>query len=382
MATTLIKNCYLVSPEIEIEGASILIEDGTIEKVYEPGVPLPKAKTVFDADGMMAVPGFIDIHTHGALGYDITDDDDQAVTAVAKAKLAEGVTSFCPTTLTLGEEQLTASLKRIAAYRKQEKYAKVLGVHLEGPFINSSALGAQNPAFVRKPDLAEVMRLNAICNVTQITYAAEVEGGAEFARQLLEHGIVPSCGHSKCSYAQFKGAYAAGLRHLTHFCNQMTPLHHRDIGLVGAGLLLDDVIIEMICDKIHLDPAMIELAFRVKDIEKIALITDSMRASHLPDGKSSIGGLDVEVKNGVARLVKDGALAGSTLKMCDALKNVWEITDLPLCDLVKTTSWNQACELGLEDLGRLEPGFIGDITILDDETFEPKAVFVNGEKRL
>jgi N-acetylglucosamine-6-phosphate deacetylase len=382
MKIGLIKNCSLVSPDIEIDGATIEIHDNVIHKIYEPGTPLPKADWIHDAAEQFVMPGFIDIHTHGALGYDITDDDPKAVTEVARAKLAEGVTSFCPTTLTLSEEQLSASVQRVADYKKTTKYSKVIGVHLEGPFINSGALGAQNPAFVRKPALEEVLRLNAICKISQVTYAAEVDGGVDFARQLIDNGIVPSCGHSKCTCAQFKAAYAAGLRHLTHFCNQMTPLHHRDIGLVGAGLLIDDVMIEMICDKIHLCPEMIELAFQVKDIEKIALITDSMRASHLPDGKSSIGGLDVEVKNGVARLVKDGALAGSTLKLNDALKNAWEVTGLPLGELVKATSWNQARELGIDNLGRIEPGFIADIVILDEETFAPVAVFIDGEKRL
>lgn len=382
MTTGIIKNCYLVSPDVEMDGAAIFIEDGKIAKIIAAGTPLPKADWVYDAEGRVVAPGFIDIHTHGAVGYDITDDDPEAIVKVAEAKLKEGVTSFAPTTLTLSEEQLSQSLRYVADYKKNATYSKVLGVHLEGPFISPTCLGAQNPAYVRKPDVEELKRLNAICNVTQISYAVEEEGGIEFASQCLEAGVVPSCGHSKATFHQIESAYAAGLRHLTHFCNQMTPLHHRDIGMVGAGLLIDDIMIEMICDKIHLAPEMIELAFAKKNLNYISLITDSMRASHLPDGHSSIGGLDVIVKDGQARLASNGALAGSTLKMNDALKNVYELTELPLSDIIQTTSWNQARELGIDNIGKLEPGFLADIVVLDDDSFAPIAVFVEGERRI
>ena len=387
MAKGLIKNAYIVSPGYEFDGGAIVIENDKIVKVLQPGTPLPTdADWTYDAEGRLVMPGFIDVHTHGAAGVDVCDDENpEAIEIIAKAKLEEGCTSWCPTTLTLPQEQLEKSLENVAAYRKNEKFSKVLGVHLEGPFINPACCGAQNPKYLRKPNIDEVKHLNAITPVAQISYAPEDEvgNGAGFARECLDMGIVPSAGHTKCPYSQFKAAYAAGLRHLTHFCNQMTPLHHRDIGLVGAGLLLDDLRAEMICDKIHLCPDMIQLAFQVKDIESILLITDSMRASHMPDGPSSLGGLDVIVKDGAARLASNGALAGSILRMNVALKNVWEVTGMPLNQLVKTTSYNQALEHGLEDtLGCIEPGYTADITVLDDETFDVKAVFVNGEKRL
>ena len=376
MAKGLIKNAYIVSPGYEFDGGAIVIENGKIAKVLQPGTPLPTdADWVYDAEGNLVMPGFIDVHTHGAVGVDVCDaDDPTAIEKIAKAKLEEGCTAWCPTTLTLPPEQLEASLKHVAEYRKNEKYSKVLGVHLEGPFVNPACCGAQNPAYLRKPDIEEVKRLHAITPVCQVSYApeAEVGDGAKFARDCLEMGIVPSAGHTKCSYKEFKAIYAAGLRHLTHFCNQMTPLHHRDIGLVGAGLLLDDLRAEMI-----------ELAFQTKDPETILLITDSMRASHMPDGPSSLGGLEVIVKDGAARLASNGALAGSILKMNVALKNDWEITGMPLSVLVKTTSYNQALEHGLEDtLGCIEPGYTADITVLDDESFAVKAVFIDGEKRL
>jgi len=259
----------------------------------------------------------------------------------------------------------------------------VLGVHLEGPYINPACLGAQNPAYVRKPDIGEVLRLHAITPVSHVTFAAEMEGGAAFTAALLENGIVPACGHTKCGYAAFRGAYARGLRHLTHFCNQMTPLHHRDIGLVGAGLLHPDVRVEVICDKIHVCPEMMAIVFATKPAGSVLLVTDSMRASHLPDGPSSIGGLDVIVKNGEARLVKDGALAGSTLRMNTALRNAAAVSGLPLEAVVGMTAHNQACELGLGDrFGRLAAGYAADAVVVDPATFDVAAVFIDGERRL
>jgi len=382
MTTGIIRNGCVINPDERLPDAAVVVRGGVVECVVAAGTPLPPADWIFDAAGRYVVPGFLDIHTHGAAGYDVTDDAPEALPAVARAKLAEGVTRFCPTTLTLPERQLTAALRRVADYRRNERFSKVLGVHLEGPFINPACVGAQNPAHVRKPDLAEVLRLHAISPVTQVTFAAELEGGAAFAAALLAHGILPACGHSRCGFAAFREAHAAGLHHLTHYCNQMSPLHHRDIGLVGAGLLLDDVLLEVICDKIHLCPEMLALIFARKPRESVLLVTDSMRASHLPDGSSSIGGLDVVVRNGEARLARDGALAGSTLRMNVALRNAAEVSGLPVEAVVGMTALNQACEMGLGDrFGRLAPGYAADAVVLSPETFAVEAVFVDGERR-
>lgn len=376
-------NATVITPGLRIDGATIVIEDDVIAEVLPPGTPMPEADWTFDAKGDYVAPGFFDIHAHGAVGYEVTDDDPNSVPAVCKAKLEEGVTSYFPTTLTLGHDALVNTMERVAKYRETEEFCRTPGVHLEGPFINPTSLGAQNPAFVRTPDIKEVLDLAAIAPISEMSYAVETEGGIDFAQELLENGVVPSCGHSKSTYATFREAYGKGLRHLTHFCNQMTPLHHRDIGLVGAGLLHDDVRIEIICDKVHVSVPMIQLVFDRKPIESILLITDSMRASHLPDGPSSIGGLDVIVKNGEARLAKDGALAGSMLRMNDALKNVLEVTGLPIEDVIQTTSWNQAEELGLGDqFGCIEPDFFADLVVLGKEDLDVKAVFVGGEKRI
>ena len=378
----LLSNCHVVSPDYDVENVAILIEGDKIKQLFVDTAVLPEADQIIDAEGQMVVPGFIDVHCHGRSGFDFSDADQVAMDTMAVDKLKEGVTTLLPTTLTLSEEQLAAALKTAAAYvASGKKGCKVPGVHLEGPFINPNCLGAQNPDYVRLPDIGEVRRLAKIFPVCKVSYAIEVEGGAEFAGQLLAEGITPSCVHSAAKYADFRKAAKYGLKNLSHFCNQMTGLHHRDIGLVGAGLNNKEVFIELICDTLHICPDMIELIFKLKDTEKIQLITDAMRAAGMPDGEYTLGGLPVIVADGAARLKSNGALAGSTLEVCTALKNVAAITGKPLAELIKTSSWNQAQALGLEKLGKIEPGYFADIVFLSDD-FRPTKVFVNGELRL
>jgi len=375
--TLIITNAHLVSPDKELFNAAILCDNGFIKQVIPAGQPLPKADETYDAAGKMVIPGFIDMHFHGGMGYETTSKDAKAVSIIGQAKVKEGVTAMCPTTLTLSEEDLANSLKNIEAYRKAPTGAKVIGTHLEGPYINPACIGAQNPAYVRKPDFDEVMRLNAISPVALITYAIEAEGAVDFTEKLIAANILPSCGHTNATKAQYDAGAAKGLARLTHFCNQMTKLHHREIGLVGAGLYDDNTYVEMICDKIHLCPDMIRLAFKCKPIDKIILITDAMEATGLADGNYQLGGLAVIVADGAARLASNGALAGSTLQFNNAFKNVLEETKLPATEVVKATSWNQARELGIDNMGKLEPDFTADIAVLDN-AFKVAATFVNG----
>ena len=377
--TLLIKNARVISPDVDMENGSILI-DGTEIAAVGQGIS-PAADEVFDAGGRMVVPGFIDMHFHGGMGYETTTINPKAMPAIAEAKMKEGVTSCCPTTLTLPNDMLSESLGLIEAYRKDPAFAKVIGTHLEGPYVNRECLGAQNPAFVRTPNFDEVAQLSRISPVSIVTYAMDVDGCVPFTKALSDAGILPSCGHTNASYAQFMEGRPYGMKRLTHFCNQMTKLHHREIGLVGAGLIDDEVMVEMICDKIHLCPDMIRLAFKVKPIDCIQLITDAMEATGLPDGDYQLGGLAVVVSNGAARLKSNNALAGSTLQFNTAFKNVAEVTGLPLKELVKTTSWNQARSLGIANLGKIEKGFKADLAVLDAD-FSVKAVFIDGMKKL
>ncbi len=385
MQKTIIKNAHVVSPDVDLAGATIVVEGKKITQVTTKKVSEKGASTIVDVKGQYVMPGFIDVHTHGALTYDFCDPDPQAVFKLAEAKLAEGVTTVLPTTLTVSHDELLVAAKNAKAYvAAGSPFAKVPGIHLEGPFINVKCCGAQNPKFVRKPSIKEVKEINKVFPVKQISYAVETEGGAKFAKDCIKMGVVPSCGHTGAKLADLMPAYKNGLRHMTHFCNQMTPLHHREIGMVGAGFLIEDLNTEVICDKIHLCPDMLRLIFTRRNLAHVQMITDSLRCSHCKDGYAfQMGGLDVLLKNGEARLVNGGNLAGSTLWMGMGLKNVHDVTGIPLKDLVRTTSWNQAIEFGWgRELGKVEKGFTADLVVINPRSWKPSAVFVDGEQRI
>ena len=377
MKTWSIRNCRLVTPGLELPEASVRIENGIVAAV-SPGCP-DWAADGLDAAGGMLMPGFVDVHCHGRNNADVSDGSAEGLSKIAVNKLAEGVTTLLPTTLTLPERDLAAALTAVAAY--DGSGCKIPGVHLEGPFINPKCVGAQNPAFVCKADIAEIDRLNRIFPVRKVTFAVECPGGAELVEALLARGMTPSCTHSAATAAEFRAGYARGLRNLSHFCNQMSALHHRDIGLVGSGLLYDDVNVELICDKLHISPEMIKLVFKVKGCDRVMLITDAMRAAGMPEGEYTLGGLPVVVSSdGAARLKENGALAGSTLRLNVALKNIYEVTGLPLSELVRSTSLTAARSLGLDGIGRIQAGFAADMVLLNDD-FDVLMTWVDGELR-
>ncbi len=375
---TLITNAHIISPGIDIPGGSVLIDGTTIAAVLQPG-ETAEADKVIDAAGNMLLPGFIDIHSHGAGGCDTCDCKVESIRTIADCKMKEGVTTWLPTTLTLGTKTLMDVCEVVKEYAASPTGAKTPGVHLEGPYINPKQCGAQNPAFVRPADYEELMMLHAIYPVMNITLAPEMPGAIDFIAKATAAGITCSAGHSASSYAVFKTAKAAGLKRLTHFCNQMSPQHHREIGLVGSGMLDGDIGIEIICDTIHLCADMLNLTFTNKHIDQMLMVTDSLACSWMPDGPGQLGGLPINVKDGVARL-ESGNLAGSTLRFAKGLRNVWEITGKPLSELVKATSWNQACSLGLSGLGKIAPGFTADLVLLD-ANFDTVSTLIDGEVR-
>ena len=391
MQKTVIVNAHVISPDVDLENATIEIVGKKIKSVTSGKVSGLKSKvlkpgdTVVDVKGQYVMPGFIDVHTHGALGYDFCDADPKAIFEFAKAKLQEGVTTVLPTTLTVSHAELVTAAKNAKKYDEAgQPYAKVPGIHLEGPFINVKCCGAQNPKFVRKPSVKELKEIAKVYPVRQISYAVETEGGAKFAKECFKLGVVPSCGHTGAKFKDLQAAYKNGLRHMTHFCNQMTPLHHREIGMVGAGFLVEDLNTEVICDRIHLCDDMLALIFTRRSLAHVQMITDSLRCSHCKDGYAfEMGGLKVLLKNGEARLVEGNNLAGSTLWMGNGLKNVHDVTGIPLKDLVRCTSWNQAIEQGWgKQLGKVEKGFLADLVVINPKSWKPSAVFVEGEQRI
>ncbi|MEO1856372.1 MAG: N-acetylglucosamine-6-phosphate deacetylase [Rubritalea sp.] len=378
--TTNVTNAHIVSPDVEIQNGTIAITDGIISAVYNAAEEVPAADTTFDAKGQYAFPGFIDIHAHGADGKDVCDNDLEAVRHIAKTKLREGVTTWLPTTLTQPQTKLLEIAEKVAQYNANQEFVKTPGLHVEGPFINVSKAGAQNPAFIREPNLEEIKKIHDIAPALIFSIAPCQPNACEVIAGAKALGISSSAAHSEATYAEMLAAKDAGLTHLTHYGNAMTGLHHREIGMVGTGLIDDDIKIELICDGIHLAPDFVKMVFKVKPIEQIIMITDSMAGSWINNGECKVGGLEVVVEDKVARLKHGGALAGSALVFDEGVGIVAEITGLPLHQIVKATSWNQAQSLGLENHGKIEAGFTGDIAILSKE-FKSTATFVDGEQR-
>ncbi|MCB1234617.1 MAG: amidohydrolase family protein, partial [Verrucomicrobiae bacterium] len=275
---SLIANVKLVTPDEPIRPVSIeCADDGRIAAIHEAGATPSGIEVSLDGGGeLLAFAGFIDIHTHGANGVDLSQARDETVHVFAEAKLKEGVTTFLPTTWTESPEALQAMARSAAAYRAAgEPFARTPFLHVEGPYLNPKQAGAQNPARMRAPDLAEVRALAELCPIGLISLAVELDGAPDFIRAMRAMGVQCSAAHSNATYAEFKIAREAGLGHLTHYCNQMSPLHHRNVGLVGAGLLDDGVMIEVITDTIHLCPDMIELVFKHRSCDQLMIITDS-----------------------------------------------------------------------------------------------------------
>jgi N-acetylglucosamine-6-phosphate deacetylase len=359
-----------------VTNGAVLIEGERILQIFDSPPTAPAVDSVVSLEGLWLMPGFFDIHTHGAGGADVCDATQEALQTIAQRKLSEGVTTWFPTTLTLDHSRLLAILRNVEQFKQSKPDIRVPAVHLEGPYINPKCAGAQNPDFVREPNIEELAELTEQTKLGILSLAVEMPGAVAMVAWASQRGITCSLAHTAATYAQFLEAKSAGLRHLTHFCNQMTPLHHREIGIVGAGLLDPDIRIELICDQIHLAPDMLRLVFAQKPLHQLMIITDSMAASHLGDGDYEIGGLQVVVREGAARL-QNGALAGSTLKLNDGLKNVAGLAGLPLADLIGCMGQNQAESLGLTDRGSVEPGKLADFAVLRED-FSVAQTWVGG----
>lgn len=328
-----------------------------------------------DAHGAYVVPGFIDVHTHGAVGADVSDGDAAALPGLSEYYARHGVTSFCATTMTLKEPALIRAAECVRGFVRPEKGAKCAGIHLEGPFISYSKRGAQNPDNLHAPDRDMFDRINEASGgmVRLITVAPEIDGALDFIRYASGVCTV-SLGHSAASYDQAMAGFDAGARHATHLFNGMEPFHHRKPGLVGAALAAGAEA-EIICDGFHIHPAMINAVYKMFG-EKLVIISDSLRCAGMPDGEYELGGLPITMKDGLARL-HDGTIAGSATNLLQELKNVVSY-GIPLESAVYAVTAAPARSIGLSDsIGALDVGKCADILVLD-EALELKAAFVDG----
>lgn len=320
--------------------------------------------------GAVVVPAFIDEHIHGAMGSDTMDGSVSALTVMADALVKEGTATFLATTMTQSKENIKKALNAVKEYKalNRAEGAFLLGVHLEGPYISSKFAGAQPLEYVVKPDAKEFDEYYEASgeSIKIVTVAPETEGAKEFIGHLKEKGVIASLGHTSAKHDDIVKAINCGATNVTHTYNAQSPLHHRDIGTVGSALYYDVLNCEVICDTIHVSVPAIKLLIKNKPHDKITLITDAMRAKQMPDGVSELGGQTVIVKNGEARL-ENGTLAGSVLKMNDAVKNLVK-NGVPFCDAIDFATQNPAKNLGIFDSqGSIKAGKRADLTVLDEE---------------
>lgn len=375
----------MVAPGRDLGNVSIRISEGRISEV---GVGLaPTADgTVLDAGGLTLLPGFVDIHSHGRGGADFCDATDAAFGKIGRGKLADGVTSFLATGLTRPEGDLAELCRCAERYRSRGEGATCLGVHLEGPFFNQRMAGAQNPDYLKRPDIGLVDRLRAIAPILKVSYAPELDGAIPFTAALKKRGIVASLGHSEADYATFERARAAGATHLTHFCNAMMPIHHLRPSMVTGGMLADDVYAEIITDGVHLSDPMIRLIAKAKGADRVMVITDAMCAAGEPDGIYSLGGLRVRVEKGRATLADVpydpnavvSNVAGSVALYPQCLKRWIRASGLPLEESVKALGFNQLRSLGIADRGDIKVGQVADLVLLD-ANLDPVRTILRGE---
>ena len=322
-------------------------------------------------DDMVVVPGFIDQHIHGAKGFDAMDGTIEALSGIAEALPKEGTTAFLATTMTQSPKNINTALETVKNYKDMNKAegAEILGVHLEGPFISSSHIGAQPLEYVAEPLVETFKKYQEVSGNTikLVSLAPEVPGAEELIKYLKSQNIVASVGHSAAGFNDVEKAVAAGISNVTHTYNAQKAYHHRDIGTVGAALLLDELNCEIICDTIHVSVPAIKMVVKNKPHTKVTLITDALRAKQLEDGVSELGGQTVIVKNGEARL-ENGTLAGSVLLMNVAVKNVVEKVGVPFIDAIDMATINPARNLGVDkEMGSIALGKKANLTVLDKD---------------
>jgi N-acetylglucosamine-6-phosphate deacetylase len=323
------------------------------------------------------IPGFVDIHTHGAVGVDVMDADPQGILKMAEFLVTHGVTSFLPTTTTLDIESTIKAIKAIEEARTINKNgAKIIGVHLEGPFINPKYKGAQNEQFIIEPTREVLEKLIREDIIRLVTIAPELPGAEEAIKILKERGINVSMGHSDASYDDSIKGMISGATQVTHLFNGMRPFHHREPGIIGAALAEDTIKCQLIADGIHLHFGTIRMVFRAKGYKNIILISDSMSATGLSDGNYELGGLKVSVRSGAPRL-PDGKLAGSTLTLDIAVKNIVTKAHVPLPIVSKTASKIPAESINEFDIGEFSYGKKADIVVID-KSFKVIRTYVDG----
>jgi len=361
----LLKNGAIHVKESVING-DILIKNRTIQKI---GKTLSdKTAEIVDLHGAAVIPGFIDIHIHGADGADAMDNSTESLKKISAFAARHGVTSFLPTTLTASGDILMEVLEKVADLQDVDlPGATIFGVHMEGPYFDIEYKGAQNAKYIKVSTVNEIKKfLRVKKNLVKLfSISPNNEEALECIRFLADKGVVVSVGHSACVYEKVKKGIEAGISHATHTFNGMRGFNHREPGVVGAILEDSSVKAEIILDKIHVHPVVVNLLINVKGVENVICVTDAMSAAGLAEGDYKLGELDVYVKDGVVRLKSYDSLAGSILTMDAAYRNLLELGRTE-AEAIRMTSTNAALEFGLNS-GEIAPGKDADLAVLDGE---------------
>lgn len=321
---------------------------------------------VLDASGCYAIPGLTDLHFHGAMGCDFSDGDPVGLAAMAEYELGQGITQICPAGMTLPTEQLETVCAAAAEYRRTAQTGAVLcGINLEGPFLSPAKKGAQNGAWLQKPDAALLLRLKERSEglVKLVSVAPELEGALDFIRQVSGQVRV-SIAHTTADYDTALAAFQAGAAQVTHLFNAMPPFGHRAPGVVGAAFDTPESRVELICDGVHIHPSVVRAVFRLFGPDRVILISDTMRAAGMADGEYTLGGQKV-TKRGKHATLADGTLAGSVTNLMDCMRTAVSF-GIPLADAVRAAAVNPAKALGIYSrCGSLDPGKRANVVLLD-----------------
>jgi N-acetylglucosamine-6-phosphate deacetylase len=363
----LLKNGRVLDDALGFVPRWVVVDGDRIVEVCD-GPPPGVFDEVIDVAGQRVVPGFVDLHFHGARGIDVMAADAQRLDELRLYQAEHGTTSFLATTITSRMSELLAAVERISSHSSAGAGARIAGIHIEGPYINPKQKGCHRIEWMKEPELSdyEPFRARAAGGRLHFTIAPELRGSSAFIAAATDAGATVSLGHSDATAAQALGGLHAGGTVFTHLFNAMTGLHHREPGMVGAALT-SSAFVELICDGIHVRPEAVDLVYRCKGKDQIVLVTDAMHAAGLGDGDYEFGGYRVSVKDGVARN-EEGRLASSTITMLDAVRNAMRFTGARLEEVIAMATRNPARVIGMEGrLGSLRPGAAADLVVLDDQ---------------
>lgn len=371
-ADVYIENRGFVSQDILIEGERFV---GCIQQVSD--------QTQVDGSGCYAIPGLTDIHFHGCAGYDFCDGTEETIDAMAAYEASVGVTNIVPATMTLSEERLLKICETARKWKESgvsEGQARLWGINLEGPFLSPEKKGAQNRAYICKPDVVMFDRLNRASGgmIRLVSIAPEIEGAMEFIEQ-KQGEVILALAHTAADYDTAERAFEKGADHVGHLYNAMTPCGHRKPGLVGAAADREDVQVELICDGVHVHPSIVRATFKLFGDDRIILVSDSMMATGLTDGSYSLGEQPVQVEGSLATL-QDGSIAGSVTNLTDCLRTAVQEMRIPLESAVKCTAVNPAKRLHIYDRhGGISPGKAADVVLLDKRDLALRQVILGGQ---